>query len=296
MSATRRVLRPGAATTVALLAALAAGCSAGPAFPTAEQTTEQTTDRADDQSTPGTGPESTGGVSPGSTAAALRETVLRDGAPMSSQGVTVHVLAATRPYALDDSSVRVDLAAAPAPTDAPASRTGSGAGRSGTGRATDGARLTDGIVIAVPDPLRLDVLPDGTALVLDGEEPVAGLRADPTGRLEARDDVAVLLPRDEPTSVWFTGRSILDLRWGEREGGRSLAVTPSDWTREGGRAAEELTAAQLAQADPEAGTPGMLKQLACHQLGARTKARWNLEPWRPDVDPFEMIANRCNPT
>ena len=52
----------------------------------------------------------------------------------------------------------------------------------------------------------------------------------------------------------------------------------------------------IAAADAEAGSPTMLQQLACHQLGARSKATWNLEPWRPDVDPFEMIAARCNPT
>ena len=140
------------------------------------------------------------------------------------------------------------------------------------------------------------MLPDGTALVRDGATAVAGLRADPTGRLEADGDAAVLTAHAEPTALWFTARSILQLAWGEREGGRSLAVTPADWTRAGGAAAQELAAAQLVAAQPEAGTATMLAQLACHQLGARSKSTWNLEPWRPDVEWFEMIAARCNPT
>uniref|UniRef100_UPI0035ADEDAE DUF2599 domain-containing protein n=1 Tax=Cellulomonas fimi TaxID=1708 RepID=UPI0035ADEDAE len=34
---------------------------------------------------------------------------------------------------------------------------------------------------------------------------------------------------------------------------------------------------------------------ACSPATAPDKARWNLEPWRPEVDAFAMIAARCNP-
>lgn len=249
------------------------------------------TERPSTSRAPGTG-TSTAEPSAGASSAGTRDAepdlaaaALRDGVPITSQGVTVQVLASSTPYALDDGSVRVDLAAAPTAT--PTART---ADRDPT--STAGSTL----VVAAPAPLRLDVLSDGTALVLDGDVPVAGLRPDPSGRLEAHGDAVVLTASARPTGLWFTARAILDLAWGEREGGRSLAVTPADWTRAGGHAAEELAAAQLEAADAEAGSASMLAQLACHQLGARSKATWNLEPWRPDVDPFEMIATRCNPT
>ena len=83
--------------------------------------------------------------------------------------------------------------------------------------------------------------------------------------------------------------------WGEAEGGRSLAVTPSAWARARGRAAQEGLWAQVVALAPDADTPGMQAQLECHELGAPDKATWNLEPWRPDVDAIDMIRERCNP-
>ena len=84
--------------------------------------------------------------------------------------------------------------------------------------------------------------------------------------------------------------------WGEREGGRSLAVEPTAWARAGGLAAQEgIWAAVIAQ-EPEADTNGMRDQLLCHALGAPDKETWNLEPWRPDVGSFATLAARCNPT
>ena len=31
-------------------------------------------------------------------------------------------------------------------------------------------------------------------------------------------------------------------------------------------------------------------------IGAPDKATWNLEPWRPDVGLFAVLAGACNPT
>ena len=292
-SVTGRTLVVGLLGIGLAVAVTASGCAPG-------------TDRPSTSRDPSTGAStaepSAGASSPGTPDAEpdLAAAALRDGVPITSQGVTVLVLAPSTPRALEDGSVRVDLAAAPTggptaalaavPTAVPTAAHSNAAERD----TTDGAGTS--LVVAAPAPLRLDVLPDGTALVLDGDVPVAGLRADPSGRLETHGDAAVLTARAQPTGLWFTARAILDLAWGEREGGRSLAVTPADWTRAGGHAAEELAAAQLEAADAEAGSASMLAQLACHQLGARSKATWNLEPWRPDVDPFEMIATRCNPT
>ncbi|MBE1874401.1 DUF2599 domain-containing protein [Myceligenerans sp. TRM 65318] len=108
-------------------------------------------------------------------------------------------------------------------------------------------------------------------------------------------------PDDSPsgTVALVLGDDALDsATWAERvgEGGLSLAVVPEPWVRDGGEATLELLAAQLAAAEPEAGSDGMRDQLACHHLGAPDKASWNLEPWRPDVGMFGTIAARCNPT
>ncbi len=50
---------------------------------------------------------------------------------------------------------------------------------------------------------------------------------------------------------------------------------------------------------PDADTPGMHEQFICHwqlaELGQPGKVSWNLEPWRPVVDPDAMIDAGCNP-
>ncbi|WP_052293912.1 DUF2599 domain-containing protein [Sanguibacter keddieii] len=84
--------------------------------------------------------------------------------------------------------------------------------------------------------------------------------------------------------------------WGDREGGRSLAVTPTDWGRVSGATGSATAWADLLAVEPEADTPGMETQLQCHLLGARDKATWNLEPWRPDLGLVEYALARCNPT
>nr|WP_237841561.1 DUF2599 domain-containing protein [Cellulosimicrobium cellulans] len=71
--------------------------------------------------------------------------------------------------------------------------------------------------------------------------------------------------------------------WGEREGGRSLAVDPTTWARAAGQAGQELVWAQLAAAEPEIDTPTMHDQLVCHAVGA---------PGQGDVEPRALAARR----
>ncbi len=79
------------------------------------------------------------------------------------------------------------------------------------------------------------------------------------------------------------------------EGGRSLAVAPTDAVRAGGLASEELLWAEIVAQEPDADAPGVRDQLTCHVVGAPDKATWNLEPWRPDVGLLATLAARCNP-
>ena len=90
-------------------------------------------------------------------------------------------------------------------------------------------------------------------------------------------------------------------KWGDLS---SLRVYPTP----AGRAA----AAQVgtnAQADeawaevltlaPDAAIPGMREQFMCHwqfvEFAQPGKTSWNLEPWRPEVSPAEMLDAGCNP-
>lgn len=108
--------------------------------------------------------------------------------------------------------------------------------------------------------------------------------------------------RDEPlvgtttVTLRFSASAIVSATWGEAEEGRSLAVVPTDWLRAGSQAAQEVGWSQLVANDAEVDTSTMRDQYDCHALGARDKASWNLEPWRPDVGVFEVLAARCNPT
>jgi len=208
------------------------------------------------------------------SAAAVR----RDGVPVTSGAVTLSVRA-TPPGSVaatpqDDGSVRAGFPAVP-PQD------------------------TAVAVVAAPVGAVWDVLADGTALVRD---PAGALLAgvSPTGgRLQRVDDEVVRLvtpvPGSTPVDLWVATVAVEGADWGEREGGRSLAVTPSAWVRAGGLAAEAAVSEQLVALEPEAGTPTMQAQLQCHELGAPDKETWNLEPWRPEVGPLDMIAARCNP-
>ena len=147
--------------------------------------------------------------------------------------------------------------------------------------------------VAAPAGWSLTVLTDGSVLVADA----AGV---PVGGLSGGAAVAVApdLVRVDGTTgadLWLASATVAALSWGDREGGESLGVTPTAWARASGLAAQDLTWAQLVAQEPRADAATMHDQLLCHMLGAPDKAQWNLEPWRPDVDAFTMIAARCNP-
>lgn len=99
----------------------------------------------------------------------------------------------------------------------------------------------------------------------------------------------------EPVEVRFGWTAVESAAWGEAEGGRSLAVVPTEWGRTGGLAGAELAWRHLGWFAPDDATPGMRDQLLCHVLGAPDKATWNLEPWRPDVGLPATLLAQCNP-
>jgi len=143
---------------------------------------------------------------------------------------------------------------------------------------------------------------DGSVTVRDDGTPVGGLSAPRGARLVAVDDThlevrgtASTADRDEVATTLGTA-AVAGTDWGDREGGRSLAVAPTDWARDAGQAGVDLVWAELVAADPEVDTPTMRDQLECHAIGAPDKATWNLEPWRPDVGLVATMAARCNPT
>lgn len=148
---------------------------------------------------------------------------------------------------------------------------------------------------------------DGSVTVRADGTAVGGLSSPRGGRLHAVDDTHLEVrpgwdatPEDtagaaDVTTVLGTS-AVASTDWGDREGGRSLAVVPTDWAREAGQAGTDLVWAELVAADPEVDTATMHDQLECHALGAPDKDSWNLEPWRPDVGLVATMAARCNPT
>ncbi|MFI2704385.1 DUF2599 domain-containing protein [Cellulosimicrobium composti] len=122
-----------------------------------------------------------------------------------------------------------------------------------------------------------------------------------TALVDARHAEVTLVPTAGTPSAWdvvvpLGTQALRSTGWGEREGGRSLAVDPTAWARTAGQAGRELVWAQVVAAEPEADSPTMRDQLVCHAVGAPGKATWNLEPWRPDVGLLDTMAARCNPT
>ena len=122
-----------------------------------------------------------------------------------------------------------------------------------------------------------------------GEETASGAGPAASGASDGAAATATLTLR-------LSVSAIASATWGENEGGRSLAVVPTDWLRAGSLAAQEVGWSQLVARDGEVDTATMRNQYDCHALGARAKASWNLEPWRPDVGVFEVLAAHCNPT
>jgi hypothetical protein len=96
-------------------------------------------------------------------------------------------------------------------------------------------------------------------------------------------------------TLWIGRTALSSATWGEREGGRSLAVVPTEWARAAGEAGQVLLWAQVVEQVPEADSNTMRDQLTCHLLGALDKTAWNIEPWRPDVGLLATLAAECNP-
>ncbi|MCK0117724.1 DUF2599 domain-containing protein [Isoptericola sp. S6320L] len=147
----------------------------------------------------------------------------------------------------------------------------------------------------------VEVNVDSSVTILDdGGTPVAGLSPVAGGAVvTAVDTTSVRLdpPPEASTAETVLGtEAVASADWGEREGGRSLAVDPTAWARSAGQAGTDLVWAELVASDPEVDTPIMHDQLVCHSIGAPEKDTWNLEPWRPDVGLIAVLTDRCNPT
>ncbi|MEV8030311.1 DUF2599 domain-containing protein [Cellulosimicrobium funkei] len=149
---------------------------------------------------------------------------------------------------------------------------------------------TPRVRVALVDAHRAEVTLVRTAGTASGADDAAGAPAGDADETATTDDAAawdVVVP--------LGTRAVRSTDWGEREGGRSLAVDPTAWARGAGQAGQELVWAQVVAAEPEADTPTMHDQLVCHAVGAPDKATWNLEPWRPDVGLLATMSARCNP-
>ncbi|NOV98962.1 DUF2599 domain-containing protein [Isoptericola halotolerans] len=157
----------------------------------------------------------------------------------------------------------------------------------------------DAPALLTTDVGTLDLHPDGTVTVRDDDgTAIAALTSPSDGADLAVVDGGVQIVADAPgrTTTTFGSQAVAGTDWGDREGGRSLAVSPAAWARGAGAAGEELVWTELVAADPDVDTATMRDQLTCHTLGAPDKETWNLEPWRPDVGLVAVLAARCNPT
>jgi hypothetical protein len=90
-------------------------------------------------------------------------------------------------------------------------------------------------------------------------------------------------------------------KWGDLS---SLRVYPTESARVAaaqigttGQADEAWT--EVLALSPDADISGMREQFMCHwqyaELAEPGKTSWNLEPWRPEVSPDQMVAAHCNP-
>ncbi|MFF2620559.1 DUF2599 domain-containing protein [Oerskovia jenensis] len=306
-------LPDGVAPVQPTSAASEGAASGGPATPTEQPVTTQTltadgielvlsvpvATAGDDTATGGNGVADEGGAAGGP-----------GGGPSPATPVTV--------TPDEDGSSRVAFVVRAEPTPA------------GDGTADAPADGTDGAGAAAPATIDL-VSPadgslvrnsDGSVSVLDAAgTPLGGLsapEATETSGAAGRAGVVVVAPtRAEvrvqakgPTpsgspvaatetwtvTTWLGAQGVRSATWGEREGGRSLAVDPTPWARQSGLVGEATAWAQLVRDEPEADSTTMRDQFDCHALGATDKKTWNLEPWRPDVGFLATAAARCNPT
>ncbi|MEL7974491.1 DUF2599 domain-containing protein [Isoptericola sp. F-RaC21] len=206
--------------------------------------------------------------------------------------------------------VTLEVTAPPPPGDDPPLDVSTDAGADTATLTVDAAALADAgdgpgaavARLALTSAGTLEPHPDGSVTVRDDDGPVGGLSAPRGARLVAVDATHLELrptsataEHDEVTTVLGTA-AVAGTDWGDREGGRSLAVVPTDWAREAGQAGTDLVWAELVAADPGVDSATMHDQLECHAIGAPDKDSWNLEPWRPDVGLVATMAARCNPT
>jgi len=284
----RRPARAGArrgALAAVLVGALLTGCTAA-----SGSTPSPGTSHAVGSTTPSAGSPSSSATG---TATDPREAAPAADAALTSGGLTL-TLRADRPTLTPqpDGSVQASI---PLPAELPA----------------DAAQLT------APPGTTFEVQLDGSVVVRDGAGAFVGGLASPTATTDdatlvrARFEAAgtrglrvvvsrALVGSTDATSgratVWLGTSLLTSAEWGEREGGRSLAVDPTPWARAGGLAAQDATWASVVALAPDADTTGMHDQFLCHALGAADKATWNLEPWRPDVGSMATLVARCNPT
>ncbi|MFE5341272.1 DUF2599 domain-containing protein [Isoptericola sp. NPDC056578] len=163
----------------------------------------------------------------------------------------------------------------------------------------------DPVTLALASGGAFETRADGSVAVRAGGTTVGGLSAPRGARLVAADDTHLEVrpladgasgPEDDDVTTTLGTTAVEGTDWGDREGGPSLAVVPTDWAREAGQAGTDLVWAELVTADPDVDTATMHDQLECHAIGAPDKDSWNLEPWRPDVGLVATMAARCNPT
>ncbi len=91
------------------------------------------------------------------------------------------------------------------------------------------------------------------------------------------------------------------VKWGDLS---SLRVYPTQAARAesakiGTMSEAEAAWKQVLASAPDADIPGMRDQFLCHwqfaEIAQPGKTSWNLEPWRPVVDPATMVETGCNP-
>jgi hypothetical protein len=92
---------------------------------------------------------------------------------------------------------------------------------------------------------------------------------------------------------WAKWGDLSSLRVYPTAAGRAAAGEPGT-TAQGDEAWTEVLALS-----PDADIPGMREQFACHwewaEFAQPGKTSWNLEPWRPEVGPDQLLATGCNP-
>lgn len=143
--------------------------------------------------------------------------------------------------------------------------------------------------------------PTGSAPHAPGDDAGASAReASPTSSPTSSTSSTPSRTPSPPPACPASG-AVDDVVWTTADGGRSLAVTPSQALRECGGVLVQVDGIPpgwdevLALGGEEADSPAMRQQFVCHLRFARTKATWNLEPWRPEVDEQTLLRTRCNP-